>query len=262
MATKFSRFYYATTYYNKNYLKILKWIFESKEDTNFTYDLTDDNKLVLAQFISHVTNSDLKDVIEYIAELEQDKRLQNHIATETKKSKFGYKADSNSLFGRRIGWYALIRAMKPKVVIETGVDKGLGSVVITAALRKNSSEGVEGRYYGTDIDPKAGYLLSGEYAEFGEILYGDSIESLKVFNHTIDLFINDSDHSTEYEGNEYKVIKSKLTEKSIIVSDNAHCSPELSRFSKEENRNFLFYKEEPKDHWYPGSGIGISWAKL
>jgi len=262
MATKLSRFYYATTYYNKYYLRILKWIFESKEDTNFTYDLTDDNKLVLAQFISHVASTSLKDVIGYISELEQDKKLQNHISEETKKSKLGYKADANSLFGRRIGWYALIRAMKPKVVIETGVDKGLGSVVITAALQKNLSEGIGGRYYGTDIDPKAGYLLSGEYAKFGEILYGDSIESLKEFKQTIDLFINDSDHSTEYEGNEYKVIKGKLTNKSIIVIDNAHCSPELSKFSKEENRNFLFFKEEPKDHWYPGSGIGMSWSKL
>lgn len=47
-----------------------------------------------------------------------------------------------------------------------------------------------GKYYGTDINPKAGYLLSGSYKEFSNILYGDSIESLASLDETIDLFIS------------------------------------------------------------------------
>ena len=37
-------------------------------------------------------------------------------------------------YGRRLGWYALVRALKPRTVVETGADKGLGSCVL-AALR-------------------------------------------------------------------------------------------------------------------------------
>ena len=75
--------------------------------------------------------------------------------------------------------------------METSVDKGLGACVLTAALIRNSKEGYPGRYYGTEINPEAGYLLQEEYAEFGEILWGDSIESLKKFDKKIDMFIHD-----------------------------------------------------------------------
>jgi hypothetical protein len=124
---------------------------------------------------------------------------------------------------------------------------------------KNIEEGKVGKYYGTDINPDAGYLFSGKYKSCGEILFGDSIESLNNFNQNIDLFINDSDHSEIYERNEYLAIKNKLSANSIIVSDNAHCSPELSHFSRNEQRDYIFFKEEPINHWYPGGGIGISW---
>ena len=32
----------------------------------------------------------------------------------------------------------------------------------------------------------------------------------------------------------------------------------LSVFSKENGRKFIFFKEQPLNHWYPGAGIGIS----
>ena len=34
---------FATRYFNKKYLQIIKWMFTSKEDTSFTYDLEDKN---------------------------------------------------------------------------------------------------------------------------------------------------------------------------------------------------------------------------
>ena len=83
-----------------------------------------------------------------------------------------------SPFGRRLGWYAVARAMKPRVVVETGVERGHGALLLCAALLRNAAEGAPGRYYGTDINPSAGWLLAGRYAETGKILYGDSIASL------------------------------------------------------------------------------------
>ena len=57
---------------------------------------------------------------------------------------------------RRLGWYALIKAMKPEVVFETGVATGLDSCVVTQALVKNQSEGYDGHYCGMEIDSKQG----------------------------------------------------------------------------------------------------------
>ena len=77
----------------------------------------------------------------------------------------------------------------------------------------------------------------------------------------IDLFINDSDHSASYEYREYQSIKNKLSPKALILGDNSHVTDELLKFSIENDRNFVLFREEPKDHWYPGAGIGISFPK-
>lgn len=250
----------ASKVYNKKYAQILKWGFQSREDTNYTYHLTDDNIKYLAQTISVVTKINYDDVIKYFDEVQSDEYLKETILNAIKNSRERKFADKEVRFGRRLGWYVFVRVMKPKVVIETGVDKGLGSVLLCSALLKNKEEGHEGRYYGTDINPQAGYFLQGKYAEVGEILYGDSIETLKKFDQKIDLFINDSDHSADYEYDEYITIQPNINEKTVILGDNSHCTSKLADFSLKTKRNFLFFQEIPKDHWYPGAGIGISYT--
>ena len=75
----------------------------------------------------------------------------------------------------------------------------------------------------------------------------------------IDLFINDSDHSAEYEFKEYLAIKNKLSKTGIILGDNSHSTDKLIKFSIENNRRFILFRDEPSNHWYPGAGIGISY---
>ena len=127
---------------------------------------------------------------------------------------------------------------------------------------KNSKEGFYGKYIGTDIDLKKGKLLQTPLKDFGEILNGDSLDSLDKPNCKIDLFINDSDHSASYEMKEYELIKDKLSPNAIILGDNSHVTNELSKFSMKNDRNFIFIPEKPKNHWYPGAGIGVSFPKI
>jgi hypothetical protein len=139
-------------------------------------------------------------------------------------------------------------------------DKGLGSVLLCAALLRNREEGQPGRYYGTDINPHAGFLFGEPYSSVGELLYGDSIESLKKLSGPIDLFINDSDHSAAYERAEYETIRTQLSDRAIVLGDNSHGNDELATFAELSGRRFLFFREEPLDHWYPGGGIGICYS--
>lgn len=247
----------------KNYFKkptstFVRWLFTSREMSNFTYDLTDSNKRYLSSFVSEVTGVDRKTILGYINEITENKDLPRHITEITEKSSMNFMADSYQLYGRRIGWYAFVRAAKPKVVVETGVDKGLGSLILTSALMKNAEEGFEGFYYGTELDTRLGYLLTEPYSKYGKILYGDSIESLKKFQGKIDLFINDSDHSAEYEAAEYQTVHSILSDNAIVLGDNAHITDKLLDYAEQSGKKFLFFKEVPKDHWYPGAGIGVA----
>jgi len=241
--------------------RVRKYIFNSKEITNYTYDITELNKKYLLSFINIITKVDIKILEKYMKEIENDSVLMKHIEFTTLNSEYKNISDKVAKYGRRIGWYIFVRALKPKVVVETGIDKGLGSCVITAAIMKNKSEGCDGYYYGTDINPEAGFLFKPPYSDYGKILYGDSINSLKALNKNIDLFINDSDHSSEYEYNEYLTIKDKLSDKFLIISDNAHCTDKLHKFANENGFKYLFFKEEPLNHWYPGAGIGAAFKE-
>ena len=239
--------------------QLIRWLFESNEVTNLTFNLVERNKLYLASTIAYLTHKPYEEVLGYINELDNDTGLKAHITQSIQESDERHFSDLNVRFGRRLGWYAFVRTLKPRVVVETGVDRGLGSCVLTAALLKNAEEdGSEGYYYGTEINPEAGYLLSGKYAKYGEVLYGDSIESLRKLECEIDLFINDSDHSASYELREYETIQDKISDRAILLGDNSHYLDTLFQFSLKNNRRFLFFKEETTSHWYGGGGIGIS----
>jgi cephalosporin hydroxylase len=233
-----------------------QWLWQSREITNLTYDLTPTNKRYLSHFVSIVAQIPFSAAEAYLEELAQDTSLKAYLTERYRASNYQNIGDETPLYARRLGWYALVRALKPEVVVETGIDKGLGSVVLCAALLRNREDGYPGHYYGTDVNPEAGFLLAGPYAEVGTILYGDSIEALAKLTR-IDLFINDSDHSAEYEAREYETIAPLLSDRAIILGDNSHVTDSLVNFAERTQRRFLFFREAPEAHWYPGAGIGI-----
>lgn len=258
----FPRLGVAFGYYRRPLSALVRWAWCAREETNYTYDLAPANKRHLAAMIAEASGRPQAEIEGYIREIDEDEELRAHVAAVVRsRGRGAITAETVMHPGRRAGWYALVRALRPRVVIETGVDKGLGSCVLAAALRRNAAEGRPGRYYGTDINPGAGYLLCGPYAEHGRILYGDSIASLRAINEPVDLFINDSDHSADYEAEEYRVIAPKLAPGAVIIGDNAHVTDRLLEFSVREGRSFLYFQEKPVGHWYPGAGIGLSFRR-
>ena len=240
---------------------LVRWWLTSDEISNFTYDLTALNKAQLAAIVADVTGRPHQEVVTFTSELENDVELRSHIREAARASRDDRVARKDIHFGRRIGWYAIARAIKPRIVVETGVDKGLGSCVLTSALARNAAEGHPGYYYGLDINPKAGYLLGAKYRQFGEIIYGDSLASLRALDRDIDLFINDSDHSADYEWAEYETVAPRLTPFAIVLGDNSHVTDRLLGFALATGRQFLFFREAPDRHWYPGAGIGIAFRR-
>jgi predicted O-methyltransferase YrrM len=239
----------------------LVWIFTSRADSNFTYELTERCKINLAASLASILEKDYAEIAGYFREIETDDAFKLHLQGLWGNHPEKYRTDRTPLIGRRMVWYAIARATKPKVIVETGVDQGIGSVVLCTALARNASDGYAGRYYGTDINPDAGYFLQPPYSGYGNILYGDSIKSLEALSETIDLFINDSDHSESYEQAEFELIKNKVSPAGIVLGDNSHVTPKLAEFSIREGRRFVFLSEELSRHWYRGAGVGISLPK-
>lgn len=230
-----------------------KWLFTSRENTNYTYDLTPTNREHLAWFVAELSGKGVAEIRGYLDEIENDTALAEHIATATRSSPHRWLADTRARYGRRIGWYALVRAVKPKNVVETGTDKGLGTLVIGAALMRNGT----GRLTSIDINPAAGYLLSGPYAEVAELIIADGVTTLAGLS-GVDMFIHDSDHSAAYELREFEAVEPNLTKGAFVLSDNSHASPSLPVWAERTGRRFVFFDERPAGHWYGGAGIGVA----
>jgi predicted O-methyltransferase YrrM len=227
----------------------------SREHTNFTYDLTARNREHLIWWERAVTGSPAEEVRGYVEELYQDDDLRRHLLRATASSERRGLADLSVRYGRRAGWYAMARVLRPAVVIETGTDKGLGSCVFAAALLRNGT----GRLTTIDVNPASGYLIAGGYARVVDRVIGDSRCILRTLDAPVDLFLHDSLHTFDHETAELDAIRPRLTGQSILLSDNAHGSDALLRFAKATGRSFLFFQEVPESHWYPGDGIGAAW---
>jgi hypothetical protein len=75
------------------------------------------------------------------------------------------------------------------------------------------------------------------------------------------MFIHDSLHTYEYENAELAAVQPNLRPGAIVMSDNAHDSAALSDWAERTGRRYLFFRENPRNHWWPGDGIGVSWDR-
>src|SRR5664280_701926 len=209
---------------------------------NLTYDLTDLNMEHLAWWVVGVVHCEVAEARAYFTEVLNDEVLRKHIVDTTLAHPRWRLADPVARYGRRVAWYAIVRHLQPGLVVETGTDKGLGSIVFAAALLRNG----HGRLITMDINEDAGYLLSGQYAQVSEIQLADSISLLQNLREPVDLFIHDSLHTDDHETREFKAVAPVLTTRALVLSDNAHVTAALPRWSEEHHRHYLHFQEVPQ----------------
>ena len=123
--------------------------------------------------------------------------------------------------------YALVRALKPYVVVETGVANGVSSSFILKALDRNS----RGRLYSIDLHYREGesvpegrelgWVIPGELRYRWELRLGESTKVLpKLLRElkSIDIFFHDSRHTYKTMMREYRLAWPFLRDKGIIAS--------------------------------------------
>ena len=231
------------------------WLVRGRETHNFTYDLDSLNRDQLSWFISAVTGAEIGQVRAWMQELEEDSHLADHLTRRLSSNPRRRICAKEPHWARRLGWYAIVRATQPDHVVETGTHLGLGSCVIAAALLRNG----HGRLTTIDVDPEAGYLIGEPWASVIDRTAGSSIDVLGTLKN-VGVFLHDSLHTYDYETGELTAVEPNLRADAIILSDNAHDSSALSDWAERSGRRYLFFKEQPLNHWWPGDGIGAAWA--
>lgn len=238
-------------------LQALAFVLLDPELDNYTYDLA--NLDELCDFFVSTLGLAHDTVARYIRELEDDSAFRSELSA-TLRSRTDRKPVA--MYGRRVGWYCLIRSLRPRVIVETGVHDGLGSSVLLQAVQRNRTDGYEGHVIGIDINPKAGWLIPQRLRDHLTLVIEDSALAVPRIarEYAIDLFIHDSDHRYSHELKEFQQAAHGLASGAVVLSDNSHVTTALQDFSAASGRRYAFWKERPKHHFYPGSGIGLSVA--
>lgn len=164
--------------------------------------------------------------------------------------------------------YALVRALRPQTIIETGVSTGTTTAYILAALADNGA----GHLHSIDL-PATLQLTNGRVAvavpsslrDRWTYHWGSSRRLLPPLlaevRGTLDLFIHDSDHRYAAMRWELEQAYSALSPAGCLVADDAGFHSAFSDFGQAVGGTPVYVRQEPKEPHAP-SLTGILCARL
>lgn len=141
--------------------------------------------------------------------------------------------------------YAIVRTLKPGIVMETGVSNGVSTYFILKALEQNKN----GLVYSIDLprvissasippDRGIGWLVPEELRDRWKLLLGDAKETLPELLselHEIDVFLHDSNHSYAHMTFEFRTVWKYLREGGFLLSHDIDKNKAFEDFMKEVN---------------------------
>lgn len=231
----------------------IHYLLFGREFANFTYKIG--NTRELAGIVADVTGASPETAFAFIRELEDDATLRAALIAAASRDEARHAGVE---YGRRLGWYALARITRPQLIVETGVDAGLGSAVLLRALQRNADDGAAGRLISIDIRPDVGSLVDESLRRGWTLLVGDSLRMLETLRGEVGVFIHDSAHTYEHELAELRAIEMIRAPGAVLVSDNAHGSSALRDYCTEKGLAFFSFREKPRHHFYPGAVLGAA----
>jgi predicted O-methyltransferase YrrM len=231
----------------------LPFVLVAPEPDNFTFAIA--NEPELAAWVTQVAGVDPADARRWIEEPAADAGLLERLHAATAGHWLWTKRTPQ--FGKRLGWYALARGLKPRLIVEVGAHDGLGSLLLLRALERNAEEGTDGRLASFDVNPTAGWLV-GSHPRWDLRIESssDGLPRLLAGPATLDMFVYDGWHSYEAERRDLEIAAAHLSARGVLVSDDAQVSRALSAVCEECGLEYFEFHERPVGHFHPGAVQG------
>jgi len=154
---------------------------------------------------------------------EQLSNLPNFLAEQNKDPGMMIKWSATSELAAAT--YAVVRMLRPEVVVETGVGAGVSSWTILKAMDENGMGclvSIDLPTPNTELLPEVGYLVPNELRGRWDLRTGSSRRLLpKVFEEfpEVDMFQHDSRHSYSNQLSEYQIAWPHIRLGGLLISD-------------------------------------------
>ena len=136
--------------------------------------------------------------------------------------------------------YAVVRALRPEVVVETGVGSGVSSTFFLSAMERNGT----GRLYSVDLPlpeerllpegERTGWMVPDRLRERWELTLGDSRQELPALFERVgdvDGFFHDSDHSFDHMTWEFTMAHPHVRPGGVVLSDDITSNAAWAEFA-------------------------------
>jgi predicted O-methyltransferase YrrM len=172
---------------------------------------------------------------------------------------------SDLALGRLV--YALCRALRPDIVVETGVAHGQSSALILAALRANDA----GALHSVDLPPEpnaaphVGSLVPPDLRDRWHLHVG---RSRQVLPHLladlgkIDLFLHDSRHTYRNIRRELRSVTPRLTMPGLVIADDVERNSAWARWVADARPAWSTVVQQQGSRAYGAAILGFPCERL
>ena len=209
---------------------------------SYSYDLDSEREVVAALAVA--LERPEHELAGYAAETHRDPEL-NELLTRRVRWRFDTK--HRMPLGSRLASYVSVRAMKPELVVETGIYLGLGSLAILHALRCSEQEG----------HPGAGSLVPNALRAEWHRVIGPTSETLAPALHgrRVGMFFQDTLHTEENQRVEFGAALENAAPKLVLVDGSGGYAPTLERLCAERGGAYHCVPLRSRDHIHPGGNF-------
>lgn len=203
---------------------------------------------VFSEILSLLSKKPRYSLSDYVEELSNNDLLERQF--EIAKTKYNLKKYRNfqekiqHSIGNVCLYYALLRELRPSVVVETGTATGSMTSYLLAALNKNGA----GDLYSGDLPPVSGALTMNITVDRSEIGYfipnafkdrwnyieGDSrtelLPLMSRIGNNVGFFVHDSLHTSNHMLLEYAIARTFMPPDTIIMSDDIRWNKSFFHF--------------------------------
>ncbi len=232
----------------------LAYVLWDPELESHTYDVA--NLDELADFLAAELGVDRDRALAHLREPEADPVFNEDWR---RRMRFRFDVKHRAQLANRLIWWGLVRSLRPKLIVECGIFNGVGSLVLLRALARNREEGASGELLSIDSDPTMGWAVPPELETDWTTVEGFTSDVLEeaIDGRRVDILIHDTPHTYENQMLEFSAALRHPAGLMVLIDSSGGQTPALEELCSTHGGRYRYFRERPKDHFYPGNGSGV-----
>jgi hypothetical protein len=228
----------------------IAYVLFDPELESFSFELADERGVIAA--LVEALGCPEEELAGYAAETHTDPELNERL---TRRVRWRFDFKRRMPVGSRLAWYVTARALKPEVIVETGIYMGLGSLVLLRALERNAQEGHPGELLSFDSNPLAGWLVRDELRGRWRRVVGLTSRTLvpALAGRCVGMLLHDTAHTQETQRIEFEAALANAAPRLVLVDGSGGYVPTLEQLCAERDGSYHRLAARSRAHVHPGS---------